>query len=356
LTVKTNAGFNKRENSMNENDLRGMSEHYRKTRRAVYEEATRPLPNNPDIHQNNKALMRTIVEKLSNDAVLNSYRGTDKNTATAIWHHLWTKNRYAGIRGQIATTEIKHIESIFDDYELFAEEDWNIKASGNTVISGGRQVQNFLNRTGDFTGKQTIGNIPKLVKIVSVARQLTDFMNKKKANTPVLDFITNGYLDEDVWEIHGHLMSIGYRSDLTVLHFMMDLGFQVIKPDIVISKLFLDWGWLHKIIPGLPQDVSFDDLRGQGKYGSRFQYTSEKMYKAAINLARQIVAITKREDLENDIGWVTGNPIREFDIFTVKYGQKPERDFGVERTLYEATATTVDEKSVRSCSVKYVRH
>lgn len=148
--------------------------------------------------------------------------------------------------------------------------------------------------------------------------------------------------------IHGHLMKIGYRSNLTALHFLMTIGLQVIKPDIVISKLFLDWGWLHKIIPELPQDVCFDDLRGKGKYGSRFQYTSEKMYKPAINLARQIVAITKREDLEKDIGWVTGNPIREFDVFTVKYGQKPEKDFGVERTLYESPTTPVNEKSTES--------
>lgn len=343
-----------REKTMTESDLQKMSEHYRRIRKAVCEEATRPLSNNPDIHLKNKALMRAIVEKLSNEAVLNSYRGTDKNTATAIWHHLWTKNRYAGIRGQIATTEIQHIERIFDDYESFAGEEWNIKASGNTVISCGRQVRNFLNRTDDFTGKQTIGNIPKLVKIVSVARLLTDFMNTKNASTSVLDFITNGHGDEDVWAIHGHLMSIGYRSDLTVLHFMMDLGFQVIKPDIVISKLFLEWGWLHKIIPELPQDVCFDDLRGQGKYGTRFQYTSKKMYKPAINLARQVVAITKREDLEKDIGWVTDNPIREFDIFTVKYGQKPEKEFGVERTLYEATTKHLDEKNTRSCSVNYV--
>jgi hypothetical protein len=175
-------------------------------------------------------------------------------------------------------------------------------------------------------------------------------MNRKSENTPILNFITNGYSAEDVWGVHGHLMSIGYRSDLTVLHCMMDLGFQVIKPDIVISKLFLEWGWLHKMTPGLPLDISYDDLRGQGKYGSRYQYTSERMYKPSINLARQIIAITKRDDLESDIGWVTDNPIREFDIFTVKYGQKPEKDFGIERTLYEATAAHIDGKVIRSCS------
>jgi hypothetical protein len=280
-------------------------------------------------------MLRASVEKLCADADLSRYRGTNKETATAIWHHLWTKNRYAGIRSQIATTEIGDIESIFDDYEGFSKADWDIEALGHTLVRGGRQVNDFLNRTGNFTNKQTVGNIPKLIKIVSVARLLAAFLNGKDAHTPVLDFIRNGYNDEDVWGIHGHLMKMGYRSDLTVLHFMMDLGFQVMKPDIVISKILLDWGWLHKKTPQLPKDLSVKDLQGKGKYRQGFKYMSEKMYKPIIELAREITSITKREDLEKDIGWVTHNPIREFDIFLVKYGQKPEREFGVERTLYD---------------------
>jgi hypothetical protein len=348
----------KEERVMNENDLRDMSERYRKTRKAVYEEATRPLSNNPDIHQSNKEKLRKLVEKLGTDSDLKKFCGTDKDTATAIWHHLWTKNRYAGIKSILANAEIKDIKNIFNDYESFAGEDWNIEASGHTLISGGRQVHNFIDKTGVFTGMQTKGYIPKLVSLVSVARQLMDFIYKKKANTPVLDFITNGYSIDKVWDIHGHLMALGYRSDLTVLHFMMDIGFPVIKPDIVISKIFLDWGWFHKIIPELPTDLRFEDLqckgkKGQpfkGKYGQRFKYTNERMYKPVINLARDIVSKTKQSDLENDIGWVTDNPIREFDIFLVKYGQQPEKEFGIERTLYEAS--TLNEKNLRSCVSK----
>jgi hypothetical protein len=335
---------------MNENDLHEMSDRYRKTRKAVYEEATRPLSNNPDIHRKNKERIKERVGKLCDDADLKKYCGTDKDTATAIWHHLWTKNRYAGIRSQIATTEIGDIESIFDDYEIFSGADWEIETSGHIVIRGGHQVHDFLNRTGDFINKQTIGNVPKLVKIVSVARLLTTFLKNKDANTPVLDFIEDGYSDKDIWGIHKHLMKIGYRSGLTVLHFMMDLGFPVIKPDIVISKIFLDWGWLHKKIPDLPKDLSVRDLQGKGKYRQGFIYTSEKMYKPVIDLAREIVSRTKQEDLKKDIGWVTCNPIREFDIFLVKYGQKPEKEFGVERTLYDII--TVGEKPMHSCGTK----
>jgi hypothetical protein len=332
-----------------------MSEHYRKIRKAVYEEATRPLSNNSEIHLKNKLLFKKHVEKLCSEANLKNFRGNDQNTATAIWHHLWTKNRYAGIGSPIADTEIKDIEKIFDNYESFVGEGWDIEATGHKIISCGQKIHDFLNRTGDFTGKQTIGNIPKMVKIVSIARQLNVFM-KNKGNTPVLKFITGTCSDDDVWGIHGYLMAIGYRSDLTALHFMMDVGFPVIKPDIVISRLFLDWGWLHKTIPDLPKDLRFKDLecRGgkgkpyKGKYGQRYKYTNEIIYKPAIKLARKIISITKKEDLLKDIGWVTENSIREFDIFIVKYGQKPEKDFGIERTLY----TLTEIPSERSCSIR----
>ena len=113
------------------------------------------------------------------------------------------------------------------------------------------------------------------------------------------------------------------------------MGFEVIKPDIVITRLFLAWGWLHLVVPRLPPDLSADDLKGKGKYGSRFMYMKPVLYKPVIDLARAIVKATSRNDLIADIGWATDNPLREFDMFVVKYGQKPEEDFGVVRTLYQ---------------------
>jgi hypothetical protein len=334
---------------MHEKDLHSMSEHYRRIRKTVYEEGTRPLSNNADLHIKNKHTFKQIVNKLCNDANLNNYLGTDKETATKIWHHLWTKNRYAGIRSSIATKEIDDIKNIFDNYDIFSGEDWNIQAHGNNLIYGGSQVHSFCNRTGEFESKQTIGNIPKLVKIVSVARQLTEFFNRKSEDVPILDFICSSNTN-DIWETHEYLLKIGYRSDLTALHFMMDMGFQVIKPDIVISTLFLEWGWLHKKISSLPKDLKHEDLQGKGKYGQRYKYTNKNIYKPAIDLARDIVFRTNQEDLKADIGWVTCNPLREFDIFIVKYGQKPEKQFGIERTLYEAANT--GNKNLTSCAMQ----
>ncbi len=315
-----------------------MSQQYREVRKAVFNEATCPFSGDPAGHFANKQLLQGLVQKASAEADLNRYRGTDRETAVAIWHHLWTKNRYAGIRSQIATTEIRDIECIFDDFERFSSREWDIETSGHNLVTGGSQVHAFLNRTGEFRNKQTIGNLPKLVNIVSVARQLKNFLDAKSPDTPILQFITSGTGRGDVWPIHARLLVMGYRSDLTVLHFMMDIGFQVIKPDIVISRFLLDRGWFHKIIPGLPRDLAFEDLQGKGSYGQRYAYTNARMYRPAIDLARAIAHATTQDDLKGDIGWVTGNPIRELDLFLVKYGQKPEREAGIARTLFTSAA------------------
>ena len=114
---------------------------------------------------------------------------------------------------------------------------------------------------------------------------------------------------------------------------MMDVGFQVIKPDLVVSRLFLDWGWLHFAIPSLPADMAREDLLGEGHYGTKFLYTKAALYKPIINLVREIVRGINVDVLASDIGWATSNPIREFDIFIVKAGQLPEREYGTERRL-----------------------
>jgi hypothetical protein len=247
---------------LNPEELGVMSEHYRSVRKAVYEQATVPLDGSMRAHELNKETFRKRVTDLCNNANLDHYRGYSTDSASRIWRCLWRINRYAGIKNTIASKEISDIAFIFDDYEVFSKQSWDIEANGHCLKRAGADAQHFLNRDGPFKGCQTVGNIPKLRKIVSVARALKGFLTTKSATTPVLDFITGGNSISDVWAVHKRLMEIGYTSDLTALHFMMDLGFPVIKPDIVISRLFLDWGWLHKVVPTLPADLSPEDLRG----------------------------------------------------------------------------------------------
>lgn len=320
---------------MDTSNIKAMSEHYRKIRIAVYKQATLPLDGSQKKQETNKKKLKDKFFDICNGANLSKYKGSDLLTAQQIWYHLWTKNRYAGIMSKIASKEIDDIKFIFNDYESFSRPSWDIETLGNNLIRAGIDTQHFLRRTGPFASCQTIGNLPKLCKIVYIARKLKGFLDNKAPDLPVLNFITNGLPINGIWDIHKHIMDIGYTKDLTALHFMMDIGFQVIKPDIVITRLFLDWGWLHLIIARLPTDLAQEDIecKKKGKYGGKFKYTNPFIYKPVIELARQIVASTDKSDLINDIGWVTNNTLREFDLFVVKYGQEPEEDFGLTRCL-----------------------
>jgi hypothetical protein len=317
-------------------DLSVMSDRYRLVRKAVYEEASRPVDGSPEEHTENKQRLRRNVTDICDRSNLGHYRGNDLAVASAIWHYLWTRVRYAGIQARIASREISDIQFYFGDYENFCSACWDIEADGHEVRRAGSKVWEFLNRTGVFNGCQTIGNVPKLCKTVLLARKLKTFLDSRASDTPVIDFITGGHPEQEIWAIHEHLMSIGYTADLTAIHFMMDVGYQVIKPDIVITSLFLDWGWLHTILPDLPADFSVEDLKGKGKYGGKLRYTNERVYKPVIDLARAIAKAASEEELIADIGWATKNPLRELDIFLVKYGQEPENDWGIIRKLHDS--------------------
>ena len=306
---------------------------YREIRRQVFEQATMPAEVNSQRHSENKARFRAAAEQLSNNASLDHWASNSSEAKTGLWNHLWIKNRYAGIRAQIATNEIAQIKHLFDDYSWFSDPRWDLRSKGFQVISAGEFARNFLDRTGPFTNLQTIGNVPKLKKIISIAR-LYDQYFSQHPQAPAIEFLNHSIELEDVWAIHAGLMDIDYKGDLTALHFMMDAGFQVIKPDVVISRLLLDWGWLRYAKPDLPNDLTRDDLLGKGKYGTRYMYMKPLIYKPIIDLAREIVSGIDPQSLIDDIGWVTSNPMREFDIFIVKSGQLPEKEFGIERRLY----------------------
>jgi hypothetical protein len=320
---------------LSQGEIQRMVDHYRRIRRELYEEGTRPLNGSPHDHQLNKEKLRQKITELCNKADLDLYRGTDHDTASRVWFYMWRINRYAGINNVIASKEISDIAPIFDDFTEFDKPSWEIEREVHTLIRAGDDARAFLERTGRFEGLQTIGNLPKLCKIVTTARKLKRFLETKPGK-PILEFITGSNSPDNVWAIHKNLTTeVGYTADLTALHLMMDLGFQVIKPDIIISRLFLVWGWLHKIIDSLPSDFGAEDLQGNGKHGSRFLYTNARIYKPVINLAREIAAAANTQDLIADIGWSTNNPLRELDIFLVKYGQVPDENWGLMRTLYK---------------------
>ncbi|TWU08365.1 hypothetical protein [Stieleria varia] len=321
-------------------NLDNLAESYRVLRKLVVDEATRPTIDDAERHRQNQGLLKSSVASICDAADLGRYGYCKPNSDTTkyadrVWRQLWTRIRFAGIRSQIATNEIREIGSYFDNYQNFISPDWDLETRGYTLVSGGRIVHDFLNRESVFAGKQTIGNLPKLKRTVNLARK---FEGAIRSGQAPIDFILGGYRPEQVWEIHHRLIKdIGYGGLLTALHFMMDIGLPVIKPDIVVTKLMVHWGWLQSRFADVPDDLSEADIRGEGRYGGRYRYDKPFMYRRVIDLAREIVARVSPETLKADIGWVTSNPLREFDLFIVKFGQQPEKEFGIERTLFDAS-------------------
>lgn len=313
-----------------------MREKYRKVRQLVFEKATKPSPYDEKKHLENKNKFKESVIHLANSANLDCYSSSSEEAKRKLWNQLWTKNRYAGIRAEIASNEIRQISDLFDDYRWFQDAGWDIDSNGHALRSAGNLASSFLNRAGAFHGKQTIGNVAKLKKIVTVARAFNRYFEEHKGANAI-DFVTCGVSRDNVWDVHDRLLALGYGGDLTALHFMMDVGFPVIKPDLVISRLFLDWGWLHKAEDSLPHNLTRGDLlgRGEAKPKSRYLYTNKIIYKPIIDLAVRVVSDIDPQDLVADIGWSTDNPIREFDIFLVKSGQRPEPEIGIECQIYD---------------------
>lgn len=311
-----------------------MRKKYREVRTLVYQEATRPRNGCSAQHDANKAALKNKIVSICNESQLCNFTRSPIGYHR-LWHHLWTKNRYAGIKASIASREISDIQEVFADFKQFVAPEWHVVKSGRRIDidASGRMVRDFVQRTGPFQSKQTIPNSAKMRTIVNIARALAKFADDEPNKLP-LEFVTGGASASDVWRIHEHLLKIGYRADLTALHLMMDLGFQVIKPDIVISRIFLHWGWLHSIIADLPSDLQAVDLQGGGKYRGRYLYTRPHMYKPVIDLACSIANGIPSSDLKADIGWVTQNPIREFDIFLVKSAQLREPGWGIERRIF----------------------
>lgn len=307
--------------------LQALADQYRQIRKEVFQKAT--WSEEASVHQQNKMTLAGRIVGLCTGADLALYRGNDRAAQQALWDHLWIKIRYAGIRAKLASDEVATIYPMFSQWEHFADPGWDIELDGWKVVQAGDNVRHFLDRTGPFENTLAVGNVHKLRRTVGLARAYGAHLAQGK---PPLAFLTADHAASDVWAVHACLQSIDYKRDITALHLMSDVGFDVIKPDIVITKLFHALGWLGAIVD-LPGDFTARDLVGHGKYGKRYLYTGPSMYRPIIDLARAVAGTAAREDLVADIGWVTNNPLREFDIFMVKFGQMPEPAWGITRNL-----------------------
>jgi hypothetical protein len=342
--------------------LAEMVSKYRDVRRRVWKDSTRHEDTSAPAHAANQRSLRGEISRICDSARLERFAGTDEAAANLLWHEMWTKIRYAGFKAQIARDEIDSLQMApgsFDDFRMFTSSDWDIGGTpGGWKVdpsASGPMAAACLEKTGVYADRHVVANAPKLKKTVAVARALVAFLERKEPVASVSDFVTGG--DRDPWLVLAHLESTGYTGALTRLHLLMDIGFPFVKPDIVLTSLFLKWGWLHQANHTLPP-LRKIDLLGKGEFGSRYSYMQPRMFELAIQVARLVAAEAKADDLRNDIGWCTENPLRELDLFLVKAGQEPERQFGIVTQIESLDGEEGGDSSVtrgkrtKSCTVR----
>jgi hypothetical protein len=297
-----------------------MFDEFREIRKKVWFQATQGKP------ENQRKLRETVVE-LSDKANLDLWRTNEPKVRVELWEQFIAKIFYAGFEAATVNAALPDIYRTFRDYKTLCSPDWDVRLSGSRLSpASGRLVREYF----EDGSQKKICHPMKIRKIVGIARFFTEYFEKHPEAT-ALSLLMQGEDSDDVWLLSDNLAHIGLSGLLTQLHLMMDLGFDCIKPDIVISRLVLAMGWLAHFSEDLPADLQEADLRGKGKYGTRFHYTNSVVIKPIVNLARAFVSEMRRhrESLESDIGWVSRNLIREFDIFMVSYGQRPDPSAGI---------------------------
>ncbi len=313
---------------------------FREIRKRVWFEATRNKPEN-------QRKLREMVVKLSETADLGYSRTNAPQVLSELWMQIVEKIFYSGFNASTVNAKLDHLLAQFGDYKGLCSPDWEVCIKNRQVSGDSGRLA--LAYAADDVRKEKIRHAYKLRKIVKVGRHFSEYFDEH-AEACALSFVTRQMKSEDVWLLSDNLDRAGLTGRLTQLHLMMDLGFDCIKPDIVISRLVLSLDWFAQFSCGLPSDLSEADLRGKGKYGGRYHYANDAVIRPIVDLARAFASKMRQEGekLKSDIGWVSSNPIREFDIFMVTFGQRPDPKWGIEIQLWAGNS---DDSGSRVCSL-----
>jgi DNA-3-methyladenine glycosylase I len=175
---------------------------------------------------------------------------------------------YSGFKAKTVTDKIHAIETIFGDYEKVAKYDE-------------KKVQNIIDSKKAIGHKQKIkGIIHNANQIIAIKKQFGSFHNYLNSFGDTED-------DKILFELIKDLKKrFKYLGGITVFHFLTDIGYNVLKPDRVLCRIFYRLGLVD----------------------------TEEDYLGVIATGRKFAS-------------ATGLPIRYIDIIFVAYGQvdaKPE--------------------------------
>ena len=178
---------------------------------------------------------------------------------------------YSGFKAAEVMERLGTINKYFDDYELVANYDEN-------------KVEQIL------ADEKMIRNSRKVLACIGAARTFNELIARYGSFQKYLDSFSATNSFENLMLLKEHLqLSFDGLGDITVYHFMTDVGLPVLKPDRVICRIFERLGLIEN------------------------RKQSLKVIAEGLKFAR-----------------ATGHPIRYVDIVFVTYGQLQPFAYGLE--------------------------
>ncbi|MEM5430573.1 hypothetical protein [Cupriavidus oxalaticus] len=302
-------------------------------------------------HASNKAKLSATVASILAEA---APRDLDHR---ALWQVIWPRITYAGTRASKATAEIASMRAcvplfgdlnhyvpgqyVFDKQEWLAfvhywkgrqatsygkqrwlersktQPDWNPAAHFKRTTP---QVWQILTKDDNAYPGLMFSALPaKAEKYFTVAGFLHE--HRAKGALQPLEYYTgghvfhSGHLTGEPWVQERSMLETAkgrfeqQLGQLTALHTMMDLGLKTIKPDRVMTYLFSRLGWLQT----LPATMSKQQVVAA--------YLDPSVIREMTARADVLAASLDKAGFEQ--------AHRLLDIWFVKYGQEPERSFGI---------------------------
>lgn len=305
-------------------------------------------------HESNQKLLQAAC-----DAVINEAQIDLSLDHRALWQAIWPRIVYAGTLAAKATDEINSMRALvpmFQDLDHFSPEhfifdqlEWKAfsarwKARYKVTAHQDQWLKRSVddpewNPAAEFRQARTT---PEVWKILTKDREtypgllfssmpskvekyldVATHLHKDRAggNALPLNHYTGGqqfnaaHLIGQAWVLERNILNrVSARFEaqlgtLTALHTMMDMGLKTIKPDRVMTYLFSQLGWLQT----LPDTFTQEDVikRYMDKQVIREMTVRADVFAASLDRA----------------GFT--NAHRRLDIWLVKFGQEPEKAFGI---------------------------
>lgn len=305
-------------------------------------------------HVANQRLLQAACDAVINEAQIDL--GLDHR---ALWQAIWPRIVYAGTLAAKATDEINSMRALvpmFQDLDHFSPEHFVFDQLEWKAFSARWKVRYKVRAHQDQWLKRSVDDpewnpeaefrqartTPEVWKILTKDREtypgllfsampskvekyldVATHLHKDRAdgNALPLNHYTGGqqfnaaHLIGQAWVLERNILNrvrVRFEAQLgtlTALHTMMDMGLKTIKPDRVMTYLFSQLGWLQT----LPDT-----------------FTQEEVIK--LYMDKQVIQeMTVRADVlaaSLDRAGLT-NAHRRLDIWLVKFGQEPEKAFGI---------------------------